>query len=160
MPEPTEAEPDEPEQLVLMRRVVELAREQTRLSQERSTQSAQRSEMSAERTYLNAERTLSVWIRTALAAMVLGMAIDRFGLSTHPPSGIGPDTASTWAGAAMVAFGVVIAVVTGIRFRHYAAVYCRSHIVPAHHGPFMAQAFSLISALFGVVLFILLLVTS
>lgn len=160
MPEPPEAEPDGPEQLVLMRRVVELAREQTRLSQERTRQSAQRSEMSAERSYMNAERTLSVWIRTALAAMVLGIAIDRFGLSKPRPAGLGPDTASTWVGAAMVAFGVVMAVVTGVRFRRYAAVYCQSHTVPEHHGPFMASAFALISSLFGVVLLILLLVTS
>src|SRR5579875_3207285 len=120
--EPTAPGHEEPEQLVLMRQVVAFAREQTRLSHERSAQSAQRSEMSAERSYMNAERTLSVWIRTALAAMVLGLAIDRFGLSTRPrSSGLGPDTASMWVGAAMIAFGVLIAAETGLRFRRYAA---------------------------------------
>jgi putative membrane protein len=143
-----------------MRQVVELAKEQTTLSQERTRQSAQRSEMSAERSYMNAERTLSVWIRTALAAMVVGIAIDRFGLTVaHPRPGIGPDTASTWVGAALVGFGIVIAVVTGVRFRRYAADYCQSHVLPRHHGPFMGPAFALVASLFGVVLLVLLLVT-
>ncbi|MGH9044255.1 MAG: YidH family protein [Acidimicrobiales bacterium] len=155
MPETDGGAPDEPQQLVLMRQVVELSAEQTRLS-------AVRSEMSAERTYMNAERTLSVWIRTALAAMVVGIAVDRFGLATtsqRQPPGLGPDSVSTGVGAALVAFGVLIAVVMGIRFRRYATAYLRSHRVPEHHGPFTAPAFALLAALFGVVLFVLLLVT-
>lgn len=56
----------EPEQIALMKRLVEL--------------SVDRSQMSAERSYMNAERTLAVWIRTALALMVFGIAVARFGL--------------------------------------------------------------------------------
>lgn len=73
MPEQDQPEQDEPQQLVLMRRLVDLSAERTRMS-------AERSEMSAGRSYMNAERTLSVWVRTALAAMTVGIAIDRFSL--------------------------------------------------------------------------------
>jgi hypothetical protein len=53
MPEQTE-----PDQITLMKRLVELSQE--------------RSQMSSERTFMNAERTLSVWIRTALGLMIFG----------------------------------------------------------------------------------------
>lgn len=155
MSEPTprrgQAEPDEPEQIVLMQRMVEL-------SVERTEQSAQRSEMSAERSYMNAERTLSVWVRTALAVMVVGIAVDRFGLLLRQDQNARPDTASRWVGVALVAFGVVIAVLTAARFRLYAAAYSRTHELPYHHGPFMAPAFAVLAGLFGVVILVLLLV--
>lgn len=163
-----EGDSSEPQQLVLMRRLVELsmqrsdlARERTRLSHERTAASGQRTEMSSQRTYLNAERTLSVWVRTALAAMVVGIAIDRFGLFTsqHHTPRIGPDTTSTWIGAAMVAFGVLIAVITGARFQRYATAYRKGNEPPAQHGPFVGSFFALLTAVFGVVLFILLLGT-
>ena len=129
------------------------------LSIERTRQSAKRSEMSAERSYMNAERTLSVWIRTALAVIVVGIAIDRFGLvllqeqATRP----GADTASHWVGAGLVAFGILIVIVTAVRFRLYAAVYRRTHELPHYHGPFMAPAFAALAALFGVIILSLLL---
>jgi putative membrane protein len=159
---PGEPGQDEPQQLVLMRRMVDLAVERTRLAHERTRMSAERSEMSAGRSYMNAERTLSVWVRTALAVMVVGIAIDRFGLLLlqHPghQEVAGPDTASAWTGAGLVALGVLMAAVTGVRFRRYAAAYRRTHTVPEHHGPFMAPAFALLVVLFGIVLLILLLV--
>lgn len=139
---------------MLMQRLVELSLERTR-------QSALRSELSAERSYMNAERTLSVWIRTALASMVVGIAVDRFGLTTseYHRTGLGPDTVSTWVGAALIGFGVVIAAATGARFRRYASTYRRTHVLPEHHGPFMASGFALLTSLFGVILFILVLAT-
>jgi putative membrane protein len=117
--------------------------------------------MSAERSYLNAERTLSVWIRTALAGMVVGIAVDRFGLfllQNHGGRGPG-GTASDLLGAGLVALGVLIAVVPSVRFARYASVYVRTHTLPDHHGPFMAPAFAVLVALFGMVLLVLLLVT-
>lgn len=161
MPEGDEPEANEPQQLVLMRQLVDLSLERTGLSARRTEMSAQRSEMSAERSYLNAERTLSVWVRTALASMVVGIAVDRFGLTTAEGgvAGFRPDSFSAGVGAALVAFGVLIAVVTGLRFRRYAAAYCRTHVLPEHHGPFMAPGFAGLTAVFGVVLFVLLLVT-
>ncbi|MGH3636877.1 MAG: YidH family protein [Mycobacterium sp.] len=152
MPEPGGPEADEPQEVVLMRQLVDLSLERTR-------QSSIRTEMSAERSYMNAERTLSVWIRTSMASMVVGIAVDRLGLSTtpHRPLGIGPDTVSSFVGAALVGFGVLIVAIAGARFRRYATEYWRTHVLPQHHGPFMAPAFALLTSLFGAVLLILVL---
>lgn len=161
------SEQNEP-QLAAMQRMVDLAVERTRLAVERTRMSAERSEMSAdrsrmsaERSYLAAERTLSVWVRTALGLMVFGIAIDRFGLLLRrlpaAPEGIDPGSASAWGGAALVTLAVLMVLITGIRFRVYAATYRRHHRVPAHHGPFLAPTFALLVALFGVGLLILML---
>ncbi len=138
-----------------MRRMVEMSGERTRLA-------AQRNEMSAQRSFMNAERTLSVWVRTALAVMVVGIASDRFGLFMlqQPGPGRTSDTASTWIGVALVALGVLVAVLPAARFRLYVATYRRAHTLPHHHGPFMAPAFASLVALFGVALLVLLLAGS
>jgi putative membrane protein len=143
--------PEESRQLALMQRMVDLSVERTRLA-------AQRTEMSAERSYLNAERTLSVWIRTALAVMVVGIAVDRFGLFLlQNPRGPGrAGSAPDLVGIGLVALGVLIAVVPSVRFARYSSVYRRTHTLPHHHGPFMAPAFAGLVALFGVVLLVLL----
>lgn len=149
-------EKNEPEQIVLMQRLVELSIKRTELS-------AQRSEMSAERSYMNAERTLSVWIRTALALMIFGIAMDRFGLLLHrlPMSRtydhMHPDTWSAWGGALLVGVGVLMALTTGIRFLAYAVAYRRDHKVPVHHGPYLAPTFALLVVVFGIALLVILL---
>lgn len=164
-------EKNESEQLELMQRMVDLSIERTQLavkrtemSAERSRMSAERSEMSAQRSYMNAERTLSVWVRTALALMVFGIAIDRFGLLLHelpPPHGrFSPNTLSTWGGAALVVFGVLMSLTTGARFLAYVAAYRRNHRIPVFHGPFLAPVFALLVALFGIALLLLLLVVT
>jgi len=137
-----------------MQRMVDLSIQRTKLAEERT-------EMSAERSYLNAERTLSVWIRTALAVMVVGIAVDRFGLFLLQNHGerARNGTASDWVGAGLVALGVLIAVVPSIRFARYSKVYRRTHTLPHHHGPFMAPVFAVLVGVFGVVLLVLLLVT-
>src|SRR5690625_5799366 len=66
-----------------------ISKERSRMSAERSKMSNDRTLLSATRSYMNAERTLSVWVRTALSAMIFGIAIDRWGLmatgkSIHP----------------------------------------------------------------------------
>ncbi|HET7355392.1 MAG TPA: DUF202 domain-containing protein [Nocardioidaceae bacterium] len=148
-----ENEPDE-QQLVLMQRMVDLSVQRTRLAE-------QRTEMSAERSYLNVERTLSVWIRTALAVMVVGIAVDRFGLFLLQSHGVRGrnGTASDLVGVGLVALGVLMAVLPSVRFARYSSIYCRTHTLPHHHGPFMAPAFAVLVALFGVVLLVLLLLT-
>ncbi|HET7674303.1 MAG TPA: DUF202 domain-containing protein [Gammaproteobacteria bacterium] len=147
---------NEPEQIRLMQRLVELSLKRTQMS-------ADRSEMSAERSYMNAERTLSVWIRTALAMMIFGIAIDRFGLLLHQlPIKVGrahfySNTVSNLTGSALVALGVLMVVTTGLRFLAYAAVYRREHKPPAHHGPYLAPFFALMTAVFGIVLLVVML---
>ncbi|HET7369719.1 MAG TPA: DUF202 domain-containing protein [Gammaproteobacteria bacterium] len=170
---------DQSEQLRLMRQMVDLAVERTEMARERtkmsgnrsemsadrSRMSAQRSEYSAERSYQNAERTLSVWIRTSLALMIFGIAIDRFGLMLRglpslAPAVRHPNEMSTYTGAALVAFGVLMAVTTGIRFLAYVSVWRRSHEFPPRHGPYLAPFFALVVALFGIVLLLLMLIFS
>lgn len=140
----------ESEQLALMRRLVEM--------------SAQRSVMSAERTYMNAERTLSVWVRTALGVMILGLAVDRFRLVLFElPKGVEPvgrysSAISNWVGIALVAAGVLMALVTGLRFSLYAAAYRRQHKPPYYHAPNLAPFFAAMVVVFGIALLVILIV--
>jgi putative membrane protein len=145
----------ESEQIEMMKQMVALAERQTAMS-------AERSEMSEMRSYHNAERTLSVWIRTALSLMIVGLAIDRFGLLLYRVPGPvrqtafarGPllDAASAWAGDALVLLGVIVALAMGARFLAYARNWTRLHVLPAHHGPYLAPFFAAAVALFGIVL--------
>jgi putative membrane protein len=134
--------------MAIMQRLVELSIERTRMS-------AERSEMSEARSYMNAERTLSVWVRTAMALMIFGIAIDRFGVLLRQA----PGTAwSDWGGVAMVALGVLMAVTTGLRFLAYALAWHRQHELPPHHGPFLAPFFALMVAVFGLALLVIMLI--
>ncbi|MGH8212509.1 MAG: YidH family protein [Rhodanobacteraceae bacterium] len=147
----------EPEQLAMMRRVVELAEEQT-------LQSAQRTEQSAERSYMNAERTLSVWTRTALSLMIFGIAVDRFGLLLrHEPwphlgGPLLPNPVSTLGGAVLVALGVLMAITCGVRYLVYALDWGRVHAWPKQHAPWLAFSFAMLVAAFGIALLVVLLV--
>lgn len=164
------ADDEEPKQIQMMRHMVSLAEEQVTLSTQRSEMSKQRSEMSEFRSFLNAERTLSVWVRTALSLMIVGLAIDRFGLLFHhvpgaaaqvpSPHGAALETASTWTCMALVALGVLMVLATGIRFIGYARNWRSQHRFPAHHGPFLAPFFALAVALFGVVLLVIMAVAA
>jgi putative membrane protein len=160
--EPDDSSDDDSPQLRKMQRMVDLAVERTNLAHERTRMAADRSEFSANRSYMAAERTLSVWVRTALALVTLGIAIDRFGLYLlevpgHPHAGES-DMLSAWGGAGLVAFGVLMAITTGIRFLVYVRAYRRFHTVPTRHGPYLAPSFAGLTALFGTGVLILLLV--
>lgn len=169
------AEKDEPEQITIMRQMLALAEQQTELSTERTSMSGDRtqmsedrSEMSEARSYHNAERTLSAWVRTALSLMVLGIALDRFGLLFHHiPGGKHYarlhanellNTLSTWCGIALVLLGVVLALTTGLRFAAYARDWQGRHRLPPYHGPYLATFFALMTAIFGILLLVLMLV--
>jgi uncharacterized membrane protein YidH (DUF202 family) len=156
-----ESSDGESPQIRMMQRMVELSAERSRLAEHRTSMAAQRSELSAGRSYMAAERTLSVWVRTALALITLGIAIDRFGLFLRKVPGqphvAGSDTASTWGGTGLVAFGVLMAIATGLRFLRYVVAYRRTHEEPSRHGPFLAPTFALLTALFGIGVLVLLL---
>jgi uncharacterized membrane protein YidH (DUF202 family) len=143
------AEEHEAKQIEMMRRMVAFAEKQTNYS-------LQRSEMSEVRSYQNAERTLSVWIRTALALMICGLAFDRFGLmvgeSAGPARGLPLDRISSWTSIGLVLLGVIMVITTGLRFLAYARAWRRRHELPAYHGPYLASFFALMVALFGLVL--------
>ncbi|MGH8150428.1 MAG: YidH family protein [Steroidobacteraceae bacterium] len=137
----------EPEQITLMKRLVELSQE--------------RSQMSSERTFMNAERTLSVWIRTALGLMIFGIAVDRFGLILRqlpqPPAHghITSSDLSTWGGGALIVLGVLLAVSTGCRFALYAIAYRRVWRHPLRHGPYLGPIFAALVALLGIGLLVI-----
>jgi putative membrane protein len=147
-------ETPEPEQITLMRRLVEM-------SAERSRMSAERSQMSAERTFMNAERTLAVWIRTALALMVFGIAIDRFGLLLRQmplPQAHGhlsTNDLSSWGGGVLIGLGVLMVVSSGVRFVVFSIAYRRVHRLPPHHGPYLGSIFAVLVALFGIALLVI-----
>jgi putative membrane protein len=78
------------------------------------------------RVYLAAERTFLAWVRTSLALMGFGFLIARFGLliretevlvqmaeRPHRP------TISPWLGFAMVCLGVIVCLVSAVRYRAY-----------------------------------------
>jgi uncharacterized membrane protein YidH (DUF202 family) len=140
-------------QIAMMKEMVALAEKQTAYSIERS-------EMSEVRSYQNAERTLSVWVRTALALMICGLAIDRFGLilDGKPPEavhGLLLDRVSEWTSIALVLLGVVMVVTTGLRFLAYARAWQRQHELPAYHGPYLGPFFAMMVALFGLMLLVI-----
>ena len=156
-------EDSETQQIRMLEHVVALSEKQTGLS-------AQRSEMSEVRSYLNAERTLSVWVRTALSTMIVGLAIDRFGLLFHRAPGATPlmpsaqeeilNAVSSWTCIALVLLGVIMVLATGIRFFAYARTWSRQHQLPPHHGPFMATTFAGMVALFGIILLAIMTMTA
>jgi len=147
------AEGQESKQVAIMEQMLALAEKQTAYS-------VQRSEMSETRSYQNAERTLSVWVRTALALMICGLAIDRFGLllggNPDPTTrGILLDIASQWTSIALVLLGVVMVAATGLRFYAYARIWRRRHEAPPYHGPYLASFFAVMVTLFGIVLLVI-----
>ncbi|MGN6728646.1 MAG: YidH family protein [Rhodanobacteraceae bacterium] len=150
------------EQIALMKRVVELAEQQTALAATRTRQSAERSEMSAERSYMNAERTLSVWTRTALSLMIFGIAVDRFGLLLrhepwlHAGSPTLPNPLSTMGGVVLIALGVFMVATCALRYLAYARIYRKTHAWPARHAPYLAFTFAVLVALFGIALLVVL----
>lgn len=154
---PEDQNKDSPQsQLETMKTLVELSRERNKMA-------AERTKMSAERSYMNVERTLSVWIRTALALMIFGIAIDRFGLLIQeiPRHAkillFRSNAASAWAGTLLVAFGTFMVIITGIRFMAYARRYKKQYSMPYRHHAVLAPVFAFLAAVFGVVLLIIML---
>ncbi len=112
--------------------------------------------------YLAAERTLTSWVRTALSLMALGFVVDRFGLilqmlhtglETKNPSS---RLLSTWAGSLLIGLGAAMALMAGIRYLRFAIAFHRERRTGVRHGIYVGAAFSLVLALVGIGLVILL----
>jgi len=82
------------------------------------------------------ERTLLAWVRTALALMAFGVAVERFAVfvrgtaATAPPAELPDPAASQVIGLALVLLGGLVAVAGGWRTRVWAAF-----IDPRHRAP-------------------------
>jgi uncharacterized membrane protein YidH (DUF202 family) len=120
------------------------------LSQTRTNQSAQRS-------YQNAERTLSVWVRTAIGAMIFGIAIDRLGLMAYEiPKDAGAhfapsDVPFMLIGVALMIYSVVMALTFGIRFLAYARDYKKQYSIPTFHNEWPPVISAFMVAIFGAI---------
>ena len=122
-------------------------------------------ELSRRLVYLAAERTLSSWIRTALSLMALGFVIDRFELvldsmpaaSTHAQTHAGAPW--TWIGSMLIGMGVAMALGAGVRYLRFALAFYREGSTRVGHGIAIGAAFSMLLALFGVALIVLLTAT-
>ncbi|MGF7232864.1 YidH family protein [Arachidicoccus sp.] len=125
--------------------------------------SRQRSQLSAERSYMNAERTLSVWLRTALASMIFGIAIDRLGLMLdqmpqHVVVGIHvaqPDIPSKIIGIILIVFSMLMAFFSGLRFIRFARYFKKEYVLPAYHKASLPASFASMIIVFGIGLLIL-----
>ncbi len=119
-------------------------------------------ELSRRPVYLAAERTLTSWIRTALSLMALGFVIDRFELildlipaaSTHAQTyGRAP---WIWSGSMLIGMGVAMALGASVRYLRFALAFRREGSTRVGHGIVIGAAFSMLLALFGVALIVLL----
>ena len=117
-----------------------------------------RTHQSAQRSYQNAERTLSVWVRTAIGAMIFGIAIDRLGLMAYEiPKDAGAhflpsDVPFMMMGMALMIYSIVMALTFGIRFLVYARDYKKQYSIPAFHNEWPPVISAFLVALFGAAL--------
>ena len=119
-------------------------------------------ELSRRLVYLAAERTLTSWLRTALSLIALGFVIDRFGLvlemlhASAAAAGTGSRMLSTWAGSLLIGLGALMALAAGIRYLRSAIAFHREGRTGVRHGIYVSSVFSLVLALIGFALIILL----
>lgn len=119
-----------------------------------------RTQQSAERNYHNAERTLSVWIRTALAIMIFGIATDRLGLMLYEiPQHLGsrlasPDKPSMIIGVALVLFSMIMALASGVRFLAYVREFKKQYAAPVFHNEWPPAIAAFMAAIFGAALLV------
>lgn len=82
--------------------------------------------------YLAAERTLLTWIRAAIGFVILGFAVDRFGLvlARRTDSELLSPPISSWVGIALILTGVAASVAAALRYRRFAVRYARGDVRP------------------------------
>lgn len=106
--------------------------------------------------YMNVDRTLATWTRTALALMVFGIAMDRFGLlllSPHPihvGTRLAPNPLSSIGGIILIALGVFIALSAALRHRAHAITWSRQYGRDATFGPWLAFPFAMMVTALGI----------
>lgn len=120
--------------------------------------------MQARVCYMNVDRTLATWTRTALALIVFGTVVDRYGLLLlHPAlahfgTRLAPNPVSSAGGILLVALGVFIAASAALRHRAYRTRWIRDYGHDAQFGPWLAEHFAAMVLVLGVALLGVLLV--
>lgn len=157
-------------QLDGMKTLVRLSKKQTELSIKRTDMAIKRTKMSeartdmnVERTYMNYERTLSVWVRTSLAVMVFGIAIDRLSVMLYqlPADQLSKNITfiqhpSTVIGIVLVGFSVLMALFSGLRFIYLARRYHnQGYSFLSKHKTWLPAVYAFMVALFGCIIIVL-----
>jgi putative membrane protein len=103
--------------------------------------------------YLAAERTLLTWVRAVVSLIVVGFAVDRFGLwvGREPATAFLGARASTWVGVALIATGIVMSVLSAARYMRFLRRFEQGDPEPSLGLP-MAIALALLLALVGAAL--------
>lgn len=117
-------------------------------------------QMGAMRTYMNSERTLSVWLRTAMGGMVLGIAIDRLGLWLQEIPGATQhhNLLTEIVGAAFVVYAILLVALCSWRFIAFCREYKKSYEFPSYHTAWLPVSMSLTIILFGIALLVIIFV--
>jgi uncharacterized membrane protein YidH (DUF202 family) len=114
--------------------------------------------------YMNVDRTLATWTRTALALIVFGTVVDRYGLLllrphfVHTGTLLVPNPLSSVGGIILVAIGMFIATAAAIRHQAYRATWIRQYGHDPAFGPWLAAPYAVMVAILGTVVLALLLV--
>lgn len=115
-------------------------------------------ELQAEVCYMNVDRTLATWTRTALALIVFGTVVDRYGLllmrdhPAHVGTLLAMNPESSIGGLFLIAFGVFIAASAAIRHQAYRRKWLREYGHPGWHGPWLAFVFATMTVIAGLAL--------
>ncbi|HJP98874.1 MAG TPA: DUF202 domain-containing protein [Rhodanobacteraceae bacterium] len=114
--------------------------------------------------YMNVDRTLATWTRTALALIVFGTVVDRYGILllrphlAHVGTRLAPNPMSSLGGILLVAIGVFIVATAAIRHHRYALSWNRTYGRDRSFGPWLALPFAVGVALLGTSVLAILLV--
>lgn len=120
--------------------------------------------MQAQICRINVDRTLATWTRTALALVVFGTVVDRYGILLlrphfpHVGTLLAPNPLSSTGGIFLVAMGIFIAAATAIRHEAYRRAWVTEHGEDVSLGPWLASTFAAGATVFGVAMLVLLLV--
>lgn len=101
---------------------------------------------------MNSERTLAAAIHTALAVMVLGLAVDRYQFAFLRLPGHGlllPHALTTWAGAALIFLGALLPLAGGLHYLPAFSRWRRDGGFPSYAGSRLAPAFALLVSGYG-----------
>lgn len=116
--------------------------------------------------YMNVDRTLATWTRTALALIVFGTVVDRYGVllllphADHVGTLLAPNPVSSAGGLFLIALGTFIVVAAAIRHEGYRKFWHLEQGRDESFGPWLAFPFAVMVAILGsVLLAVLLLIT-